>query len=87
MDNVPTLVIWATMVNDLPQIFSPDVVMTMDQDTIARIAQEPEHIVVQREELQTRLEMLEKGQEECELQISKSHFGMTLPLHLIATKH
>ena len=75
MDNVPTLSIWATMVNDLPQIFSPQTVIEIGDVAVGKIASESPHIVTQREELETRLAMLKRGREECELQISKSNFS------------
>ena len=64
------------MVNDLDKIFSPDVVDEMGDAMRASIAEEPPHITERRKEMQTRYEILKKGQDECELQISKSHFSM-----------
>lgn len=65
MDNVPTLVIQASIVRKIPELFSPKTVSDMSDDVVKKIAEEPEDKVSQREELLSRLEILEKGARIC----------------------
>lgn len=60
------------MVYQLEEMFTPESVPLMPSDTIHSIAAESVATTSKRQELRTRLDILRKGREECEKQLSKS---------------
>jgi hypothetical protein len=66
-DNVPTLAIQAPIIREVPKIFCPTAVFSMDADIIKRIAAETEEKVSERNTILRRLEILENGALICKL--------------------
>ena len=60
-DNVPTLAIQAPIIREVPKIFCPTAVFSMDPDMIKRIAAETEEKVSERNTVLRRLAILENG--------------------------
>jgi hypothetical protein len=64
-DNVPTLVIQASIVRGMHNILCPTNVFAMDPELVAKIAGESEDKVLEREELLRKLATLEAGSRIC----------------------
>jgi hypothetical protein len=60
-DNVPTLAIQAPLLREVPKIFCPTAVDTMDPSVVNRIAGETEETIMERDLILHRLATLEKG--------------------------
>lgn len=60
-DNVPTLAIQAPLIREVPKIFCPTAVDTMDPSVVNRIAGETEETIMERDLILHRLATLEKG--------------------------
>ncbi|KAL9613031.1 MAG: hypothetical protein Q9167_002421 [Letrouitia subvulpina] len=65
LDNVPSLVIQETIVNQVPRMFCPESVFAMESDLVSKIASESEAKRLQREELTRKLGTLEAGYRIC----------------------
>jgi hypothetical protein len=60
-DNVPTLAVQAPLIREVPKIFCPTAVFSMDTGVINRIAGETEEKIMERDSILHRLATLEKG--------------------------
>ena len=82
MDNVPTLAIQAPIVRKLDEIMCPTSVFRMDAEIITSIAGESEEKVHEREEVISKLAVLEAGARICK-QYALRHSGEppTEPIH------
>jgi len=60
-DNVPTLAVQAPIIREVPNIFCPTTVYSMDIEVVNRIAGETEEKIMERDSLLRRLATLEKG--------------------------
>ncbi|KAF2096942.1 hypothetical protein NA57DRAFT_78531 [Rhizodiscina lignyota] len=63
VDNVAFLVINETLLNDLPEIFTPETVYPMDPETVASIVSEAESTVKKRAELEAEIKDLDAALE------------------------
>jgi hypothetical protein len=64
-DNVPTLAVQAPIIREVPNIFCPTAVYSMDTGIVNRIAGETEEKIMEREAVLRRLASLEKGALTC----------------------
>jgi hypothetical protein len=64
-DNVPTLAIQAPIIREVPKIFCPTTVFSMDPELIKRIAGETEEKIDERDAVVRRLKVLEEGAKIC----------------------
>ncbi|RDL35917.1 Uncharacterized protein BP5553_06529 [Venustampulla echinocandica] len=64
-DNVPTLAIQAPIIREVPKIFCPTAVFSMDADIIKKIAGESKEKSLERAAIVRRLEILENGARIC----------------------
>ena len=60
-DNVPTLTIQGPIIREVPKIFCPTAVYSMDTVIVGRIAGETDEKVMERDSVLRRLATLEKG--------------------------
>lgn len=60
-DNVPNLAIQAQIIREVPKIFCPTAVVSMDPDIVKKMAGETEEKSLEREAILQRLSILEKG--------------------------
>ncbi|SRR6266498_5164293 len=65
IDNVAVLVIETCLIDNLTDIFSPDVVSGMSDDLLERLAAESENIRADRMLLKAKLEVLQLGLKTC----------------------
>ena len=80
LDNVPTLVIQETIVNQLPRMFCPESVFAMKSDLVEKIASESEARRLQREEFIRKLGTLETGYGICKQYVGRANSGSCLEL-------
>jgi hypothetical protein len=66
-DNVPTLAVQAPIIREVPKIFCPTAVFSMDSDAIKRIAGETEEKIRERDLILRRLAILENGARICKM--------------------
>jgi hypothetical protein len=78
-DNVPTLAIQAPIIREVPKIFCPTAVDSMDTSVINRIAGETEETVKERDSILRRLATLEKGALICKQYAKRPQHGKDLP--------
>lgn len=64
-DNVPTLAVQAPIIREVPNIFCPTAVYSMDIEVVNRIAGEAEDKIMERDSILRRLATLEKGARIC----------------------
>lgn len=64
-DNVPTLVVQAQIIREVPNILCPTAVFSMDADIIKRIAGETQEKIDERERILQKLAILEDGARIC----------------------
>lgn len=64
-DNVPTLVVQASIIREVPKLLSPTAVDSMNADTIRRIAGETEETIQERDAILKKLEVLKNGARIC----------------------
>ncbi|PMD54742.1 uncharacterized protein K444DRAFT_539458 [Hyaloscypha bicolor E] len=74
-DNVPTLVVQAPIIREVPKIFCPTAVFSMDPDVINRIAGETEEQIMERDSILRRLATLEKGALICKQYAKRPQLG------------
>ena len=67
MDNVPCLAIQSPIVRQLPSIFCPTAVLSMDADLVEMIAGESKDKVLLRKELRLTLAKLRDGAHICKM--------------------
>ena len=79
LDNVPSLVIQETVVNQVPRMFCPESVFAMESDLVKKIASESENKRLQREELTRKLGTLDAGYGICKQYVARGNTGMCLP--------
>ncbi|KAH8679503.1 P-loop containing nucleoside triphosphate hydrolase protein [Tricladium varicosporioides] len=60
-DNVPTLAVQASIIREVPKIFCPTTVCSMDTGIVNHIARETEEKIMERDSILRRLATLEKG--------------------------
>ncbi|KAL5354349.1 hypothetical protein ACLOAV_000438 [Pseudogymnoascus australis] len=65
MDNVPTLAIQAPIIRELDEVLCPIAVFRMPPELVAKIAGESEEKVQEREEILSKLSILEAGAQIC----------------------
>ena len=65
IDNVAILAIESCLIDELPGIFSPDIVSGMDDALLERLAAESEDIQTDRKSLKEKLEVLQLGLKTC----------------------
>ena len=65
VDNVLTLAVWAPMVREIPDIFSPDKVNHMTTEEVQELAGESTERIEHRAEMLRKLEALERGRKAC----------------------
>jgi hypothetical protein len=83
MDNVPSLAIQAPIVREVPSMFCPTAVCSMDADIVMRIAGESDEKTLYREELLRQLNILHAGARICKQYAIRSKPGdIALPLIL-----
>ena len=75
LDNVPSLVIQETIVNQVPRMFCPESVIAMKSDLVQKIASESEVKRIQREELTRKLGTLEAGYGICKQCVARGTSG------------
>ena len=78
LDNVPSLVIQETIVNQVPRMFCPESVFSMESDLVRKIASESEAKKLQREELTRKLGTLDAGHRICKQYVAWGSLGMCL---------
>jgi hypothetical protein len=78
-DNVPTLAVRAPIIRELPKIFCPTAVYSMDTGVVNRIAGETEEKVLERDSILRRLATLEKGALICKQYAKRPQHGKNLP--------
>lgn len=61
VDSFATLVTEQNLLADLPQFFTPDKVLRLDDATLTKIAGEPETAKAERERLKQKIRSLEMG--------------------------
>ena len=66
-DNVPTLVVQAQIVREVPKILCPIAVFSMDADVVKRIAGETQEKIDERDIILRNLTILENGARICKL--------------------
>ncbi|KAI4226462.1 MAG: hypothetical protein LQ349_006877, partial [Xanthoria aureola] len=71
LDNVPSLVIQETIVNEVPRMFCPESVFAMESDLVKKIASESEAKRLQREELTRKLGTLDAGYGICKQYVAR----------------
>jgi hypothetical protein len=71
VDNVATLIIEACLMKDLGKVFSPVSVMQMEEDSVRRIAAEPQENQDQREVLKRKEIILNSGLEICQRYVGR----------------
>ena len=74
-DNVPTLVVQAPMIREVPKIFCPTAVFSMDADVVKRIAGETEEQIMERDSILRRLAILEEGALKCKQHAKRTQLG------------
>jgi hypothetical protein len=74
-DNVPTLAVQAPIIREVPKIFCPTAVFSMDTDVINRIAGESEEKIIERDSVLHRLATLEKGALICKQYAKRPQHG------------
>ena len=67
MDNVPCLAIQSPIIRQLPSIFCPTAVSSMDSDLLEKIAGESKDKVLLRKELKLTLAKLRDGARMCKM--------------------
>jgi hypothetical protein len=72
-DNVPTLVVQAQIIREVPNILCPTAVFSMDADIIKRIAGETQEKIDERDAILRRLTILEKGARICKQYAKRPH--------------
>jgi hypothetical protein len=75
-DNVPSLVVHASIVRRLPQIFCPTAVIDMPADLVAKIAGESAEEEAKRDEVLRQLKILEAGAKICKKHGIRAESGM-----------
>lgn len=60
IDNFSVLAVEKCLLQELPKIFSPDIVAALPDSVVQSIAAEPEDLVYERAQLETKLRTLEK---------------------------
>jgi len=65
IDNVPNLVVRATIASRLPSMFCPKSVFAMEPDLVKKIASETEDNRLKRQEITVKLTALEAGNGLC----------------------
>jgi hypothetical protein len=78
-DNVPTLAVQAPIIREVPKIFCPTAVFSMDTGVINRIAGETEEKVMERDSILRRLATLEKGALICKQYAKRPQHGKRSP--------
>ena len=78
LDNVPSLVIQETVVNQVPRMFCPESVFAMESDLVKKITSESEVKRLQREELTRKLGTLNAGYSICKQYVARGSSGMCL---------
>ena len=78
LDNIPSLVIQETIVNQVPRMFCLDSVFAMESDLVRKIASESEAKKLQREELTRKLATLHAGYGICKQYVAWGSSGMYL---------
>ncbi|KAL8663745.1 MAG: hypothetical protein Q9168_008039 [Polycauliona sp. 1 TL-2023] len=76
LDNVPSLVIQETFVNQVPRMFCPESVFAMESDLVKKIASESEAKRLQREELTRKLGILDAGYGICKQYVARGNPGV-----------
>ncbi|KAK3173245.1 hypothetical protein OEA41_006574 [Lepraria neglecta] len=76
LDNVPSLVIQETIVNQVPRMLCPESVFAMESDLVKKIASESEAKRLQREELTRKLGTLEAGYGICKQCVARGSSGL-----------
>ncbi|KAL9002660.1 MAG: hypothetical protein Q9188_004427 [Gyalolechia gomerana] len=76
LDNVPSLVIQETIVNQVPVMFCPESVFAMDSDMVKKVASESEVKRLQREELTRKLGTLNAGYGICKQYVARGNSGL-----------
>ena len=76
VDNIPIQVIQAQILADLPSVFEPKHVLSMDKKVLAKIAGESPKKQKLREELEFKLDTLKKGFETCNQYVRRIGSGM-----------
>ena len=61
VDNFSALAVESCVLGDLANVLSPDTVMTLDEDTVGRIAAETEESLAARRQATEKLQTLNKG--------------------------
>ena len=61
IDDVAVLAIEQTLIKHLPEIFTPDKVLSMEDEEIAMLASETEYAAVERARCASKLVVLESG--------------------------
>ena len=77
LDNVPSLVIQQTIVNQVSRMFCPESVFAMESDLVKKIASESEAKILQRQELTRKLRTLEAGYRICKQYVSRETSGLS----------
>ena len=72
-DNVPTLVVQAQIIREVPKILCPTAVFSMDADVIKRIAGETQEKIDERDAILRRLAILENGARICKQYAKRPH--------------
>lgn len=78
-DNVPTLAIQGPIIREVPNIFCPTAVVSMDPDVVKRIAGETEEKTHERQAILRKLRILENGALICKRYAKRPHLGMYYP--------
>src|SRR3954463_4747800 len=72
-DNVPTLAVQAPIIREVPKVFCPTAVYSMDIGVVNRIAGETEGKIMERDAIMRRLATLEKGALICKQYAKRPH--------------
>jgi hypothetical protein len=77
-DNVPALAIQSPIIRQVPQIFCPTTIFSMKADIIKQMAGETDEKVNEREEIERRLEILNKGADICKIHAKRPQACQTI---------
>jgi hypothetical protein len=78
-DNVPTLAIQGPIIREIPKIFCPTAVLSMDAEVVKQIAGETEEAILRRGKVLRRLEILEEGARICKQYAKRPQSGIHFP--------
>ena len=78
LDNVPSLPIQETVVNQVPGMFCPESVFAMESDLVKKVASESEAKTFQRGELTRKLATLDAGYSICKQYVARGDLGTCL---------